>query len=335
MLVRMRTFLVVVAGLAATGLVVERAAADGRHGYVFGGWTGTISYQYTRSEEQLADPLHEYRRHVAVVGTLKIPVAADPTFTVGWDEVSEARSFAFCIPPTSAELITTGTTINRTTGKGGRTGGDGVQRGVELDHDSPSTSRPPTSPTRRRPRSRSVRTYQPRSQTWAATSLGGEVFTAPTRLEDPGVPKLLGTIERATTDANGSIREAWKVGYDLQACGEYAGPRWTRHFPADNRIEALKEPVPLQRRTLRPGAAGGGGAGDDHERLPAPATGVPHALRLAGRVRPQQRERPLQPPRAAGGAEVRRLREGADLLARPGARREVQPQALDHAQPGS
>ena len=64
----------------------------------------------------------------------------------------------------------------------------------------------------------------------------------PTRLQDPGVPKLLGAIERSKTDANGSIREEWKVGYDLQACGEYAGPRWTRHFPADNRIEALNEP---------------------------------------------------------------------------------------------
>ena len=46
----------------------------------------------------------------------------------------------------------------------------------------------------------------------------------PTRLQDPGVPKLLGSIERSEADANGSIREVWKVGYDLQACGEYAGP---------------------------------------------------------------------------------------------------------------
>ena len=240
----MRTlFVVLTTGFVATALLPGPAAADGRHGYVFSGWTGTISYLHTRSEERLSDPQHEFRRFVAVTGTLTIPPAGDPTMTVGWDEVSESRDLAFCIPPTLAALITSGTGVNRTTGKGGKA--ETTSFGVASDASEVFFSVPSSNVTYTEEVTRPWCPYfQPTSQTWAVLSMGGEVFTGATRLEDPEVPKLVGTVERTKAGpfGAGTIAETWRVGYDLQGCGEYVNGGWTKHFRADNRIVALNQP---------------------------------------------------------------------------------------------
>ena len=244
MVVRMRKLLAaLVAGVVASGLLPGSAAADGRHGYVFSGWTGTISYLYTRSEERLSDPQHEFRRNVAVTGTLMVPAVGDPTMTVGWDELSESRDLASCIPPTSAELITFGTGVNRTTGKGGIQEASALTvstNAKEISFNVPSSNVTYTEEVTRPwcPH------FQPTSNTWASLNMGGEVFTGATRLENPEVPKLVGTIER--TEAGpygaGTMTETWRVGYDLTGCGEYVNDGWTKHFEADNRIQALNQP---------------------------------------------------------------------------------------------
>ena len=230
--------------LLAGGLLAVCAGssrADGKHGYFFGGWTGKIGYQYIRTEDEV-DSVGEYQAHLAVSATLTLSADGVAKITLGWDETTESTDpHAACIGLDASEGTTYGTQTTRKTGKGGAQQATTLQ--VSHDAKEMSFQVPAVDVTYTEETTfPECPHFEPQSRTYTVNDVGGEVFHTATRLADPEVPKLKGSIAQTRSNSPGTIKEQWRGGYDLTSCGEYAGPRWPIHFQDDKRIEALNEP---------------------------------------------------------------------------------------------